>query len=383
MSYEQEKNKIRKLWEQNQKNSDDIDKIKNPSIDKIPNNFLKKVKRLDNIEWKLFNPYYAIRSPHNAFIGEYSSEFGTVIGTIAAKNFDGLVFDTSYVHFKLSGGGTLEKRGSLGDNIYIFTSEERSQIVGYGRSYNIITRIIENGRWTPWSNPSTFSTYEQFPLPEVPTNIALANYSGQLPINTYNGPIYWINHSFTWDGTPSPGFAYGYMPTQIPVLYFSYDTYRDKYTVHLINGESTDMVLVNVFTTDPAYVNVSTVGGALTVSGPGGGNILIRDYAYIVNPYNLTNAQFKIEIICSDNCAGNIKISNNFGESGNIYNGGFNGAFISDWLNLTNIIPGTFWTSLNFNNRPGEVINFYSLKIYLRNYSTTYLGNVETSCPVI
>jgi len=226
MKYEQEKNKINKLWEKSQKNTEELNKKKNDSLKTSPNNFFKKSK-------SLITPSTEIKIPN--YVGFWNGVIDLPIdGTLTCRcNYIDFKFNEQYINFILTrnDGATVNKRVICTYIEYegwyydISSDTDVQAIMDYDKSYTLIARpfMTSYNRWGNFGSPITFSTYEFFPIPPN------TEYSYQLPSDSYRqtyvpNAVYSNQFNFSISLPPNPEWNY-HLALSYPDLYYAaYDS---------------------------------------------------------------------------------------------------------------------------------------------------------------
>lgn len=188
MSYENDKHKIRKLYEQNQNHKQELDKLTVPTFINPVNNTLKKIKKLSKNSQQVI----PISRPYEFIIvtGGKPAPFPGIrsLGNQIAKiNLSGLqLFGVGGGIYQVQITGVLDKlyRITMVDEIgldengrpifvpgIIFSEEDRHKFQ-YGSTYSyrvrqIITGFSSTNRVGEWSQIFQFEVLPKYPIPEV------------------------------------------------------------------------------------------------------------------------------------------------------------------------------------------------------------------------
>lgn len=254
MKFEQEKNKINKLWEKSQKNKEELEKKKNDSLIVAPNNFKKQSKQLIVPVSLIQTPYYYgkvdafmktaisnfcvdymfyssqdyFKSSHKYinFIlngldkrvicsdfyinwGEWNEFIYYGLGNMVSRHYQPL-YNTNYTCIQANIG---IEPGSIGSEyywqlqgspneyrLYFLDDEEVYNKLTYGTSYTLIARPWTGIRWGLWGAPFNFYIYPYYP--PLPDETLYYNLPSDSYRQTYE-PNHWISNIFHFS-TDSP-----------------------------------------------------------------------------------------------------------------------------------------------------------------------------------
>ena len=333
MSYEQDKHKLRKLYEQNIQQEQDLAKLNAPIIRPKPKNLLRKINPLaKTTEFADIRKATAISVPTiSGLDGNYDSS--TNPPTIALRNLKSLfIFDaTLIVDFEINGVSyahrTIPPTGNQFDPRWRLPFQDRDNF-DYNSSYTIRIRNYDENlkRFGVWSNTFSFQTfpYFEFPMNTYSTYAYVYKTGGSaaLPIGTWTpyfdgyypgSPPRWVTptlatitsgemtfvidsdgtNTATVDGREVPAEVTNDGPYVLMYLNFNnnakgigykYDSLKDKYTLHLVKNIIQQvevggglMIPTKTFTFEndsyplPDIKTVATRGtGTWSLSGKGG-----------------------------------------------------------------------------------------------------------------
>ena len=317
MKYEQEKNKINKLWEKSQNNTNELSKKENDSLKTSPNNFFKKAKNLISPEWIIIVPYYQ-------FKGKYDSlTFPVSGGTYWIMNLQIIRFSSQYIHLQIYRSGSLifDKRiiGIYEEFVgyyYEFTLEEFEEI-DFDSSFTWRMRLWEESanRFHNWSDLKPFYTYEYFEPPIPRSDVYLFSFGHLSTFGTYTFPPRFISHYF---GTPYPSYAYLMYGTKN--YGFNFNNNKGEWTEEISTGDSEAIIEPN----DMVYTTVSTSSSGISINSgsSGGGNLWIWGGTVFEPTYH--NIKFKVQQFVSGIGNGWIRIEvGNYYMSPKIYDSGY------------------------------------------------------------
>jgi hypothetical protein len=299
MSYEQENHKIRKIWEQSQKNANDLNQKQNRGFILPGNSNIIIPKLIQSQPWQTVIPYYLETSGANILhpfdgqltcIWNYEGKF-EFDSELIEFNINGLIkrviatpplLYPTHVEGRVDRVIDLPTEGINDGDIYEVTSdddpynngyytwiefEERwdgpssaiygnptwtwdteiSNLITYDGSYTIKARPF-TGRWGKYGPSITFSTYPEYPPPPQPSSFLLANFQGNASIVHYDGPRNWSgSHAWyrhdKWYPLPPPGHwggdiyhpQYCTFPSACPGAWFRTDPNKCETT--LIQGQ--------------------------------------------------------------------------------------------------------------------------------------------------
>lgn len=250
MNYEQENHKIRRTWEQDQTNINNIAKQKNSSIILPGSPQIASPKKLIVPSWQSISPYFigkseasilfpvdgqlTCRTNYGYFEFDLSSDTnqyeininGTIKRITASRpmiyptHVEGRVekvIDLPILDYDHNGDIYLVDNDDSDKNGYYvwdWYSEswggpsqadygnptwswdaEIDNLIGYGGSYTIKARPFI-GRWGKYGPSITFHTYPYYPVPPNPSNVALLNFQGNTSLGYYDGPTTWTGGQF-------------------------------------------------------------------------------------------------------------------------------------------------------------------------------------------
>jgi len=260
MKYEQEKNKINKLWEESQNNTNELNKKKNDSLIQSPNNFSKKSKSLLDSSWAIFTPQCLAKGNQDYVIYPIAGH------TYCIYFLQKIKFDReSQIHLQIYRNGSLIFDKKIIPEsyppppnfpeywYYEFTIEEFNQIQ-YSSNYTWRMRFWDGARFHNWSDLKTFYTYEFYPIPpsqEFSYQLPSGNFVDEYEVNDWMTNKVVLNTDMI---PPSPYPTYLALPYE-NLYYAAHDEDKCKWSLE-IDYHPDDIRRKLYFTINAGFIHI-------------------------------------------------------------------------------------------------------------------------------
>lgn len=439
MSYEQENHKIRKTWEQDQTNANNIAKQKNSKIIIPGNPHIATPKTIFRGNWVSTTPYFSspidahVSYPYNGtltcvwnYVRKFELDFYQgeievngvrrrittqqeqlypthVDGSVAffwelpdPMQFpplqDGLIYEVGeWSSYQGPGYATYSALDMAwyGPSYPIFGpptwfwSQDAAidAMITYGGTYIVRARPF-SGRWGNWGPSISFATYEEFEVPPRPTNVALLNFQGNTSIGQYSGPYYWTGSAFIPPMHWEPEH-YNINGQYVPGQYVPYTYAFPSGCPMMWFTYDSDKCLTTFHQADGEIdmlvTNNSIEGPAFASMGGGFGinplGMSVNLFMGAAVDHIITNANSKFRVVSS--------ISGELSIGVKIYTQYFGGGVIyqsgpeSEWLTLPSSPTSTYWIDIYAYSPTFGAINY--LKILTQNCQLDYEGSCFAS----